>query len=79
MRVRLVAGPGDGQVVELNQPFDEELTIEVRRAASFRLTESWPEARAVESEHEYKAAELHCYRRIRQDPPLMEWAGPVEE
>jgi hypothetical protein len=77
LRVRLCRGPVNGEVIELDSPL-EELTVEVRRSVGFRLCESFGGSEPVESKHVRRTGELHRYRLVQRDPPVMEWVGRME-
>ena len=78
LSVRLRHGPADGNIIELDSPLDEELTIKVQRRFGFRLVESFAGSEPIESNHARKTAELHRYRLVQREPPTMEWVGRVE-
>lgn len=76
--VRLRRGPVNGEVIELDSPLEEELTVEVTRSVGFRLCESLGGSEPVESKHVRRTGELHRYRLVQLDPPVMEWVGLME-
>ena len=78
LSVRLLRGPADGKIIELDSPLDAELTIKVRRRLGFRIIESSAGSEPIESTHTRKTAELHRYRLVQREPPTMEWVGRVE-
>jgi hypothetical protein len=78
VRVQLRSGPVNGELVDLEAPLDEELTIEVSKTVGFRLDESFGGAEPITSNYVRRTGEFHRYRLVQGEPAVMEWVGRVE-